>query len=87
MCYSQDCDVDLTILFYKLVEFGDQSRRVWSPKSTTLVSKIVRTRIQGCQNYITELPEQDHQTKNTIKWIIENLYFDPREVKHLSEQS
>ena len=85
MCYSQDCDVVLTILFYKLVEFGDQSRRVWSPKSTTLVFKIVRTRIQGCQNYITELPEQDHQTKNTIKLIKENRYIYSREVKHLSE--
>ena len=35
--------------------------------------------------YVTKLLEQEHQTKNTIKWIIENLYFDPREVKHLSE--
>ena len=67
MCYSQDCDVVLTIRFYKLVEFGDQSRRVWSPKSTTLVFKTVRTRIQGFQNYITKLSEQEHQTKNTIK--------------------
>ena len=59
---SPNCDIVLTILFYKLVEFGDQSRRVWSPKSTILVFKILRTRIHGCQNYIIELPEQESKT-------------------------
>jgi len=48
------------MLIYKLVDFGDQSRRVWSPNSTSLVFKAVRTILQDSLYYIAKLLESHY---------------------------
>jgi len=53
----------------KVDEFGHQSRRLWSPKSTTLVFRVVKTRIRGCQNYIIELSEKRVYQNDTPSYI------------------
>ena len=49
--FLQYCNPVPTKLFYKLVEFGNQSRRVWQPKSTSLVTKVDEFGHQGSQSY------------------------------------
>ena len=46
---SPNCDVVLTILFYKLDDFGDQTRRLCSPNSSSLVFSLLRTGLQNFQ--------------------------------------